>query len=574
MLIRSRISHVPSREGATTVAGVSVRPPAPFRRVTAGVVDAYERVVAGLERVIGYAERRYTPLGRFTPGPFQGWDFLWQPAVGGFVAFCLIVAGGSFPDSPFKLDLAGVWFFGEPRHVVSTGVNETMLIVSVVLGYSGLVLLMRVWLRLVEVLQLHSGAPLRSLWRTFALWATPMALAAPFFSRDVFSYAAQGEMTSYHLNPYVLGPFALGSSPYVTPVDPLWGNAPAPYGPFFLTLDGSIDRLARHNELATVIGLRVLEIAAVILLGWGVASIAGSLNRDRAEAVALAVLNPITLITLVNGAHNDALMAGLLVAGVALALRRRPLLALVLIACAGAVKAPALLGVAFVGWVWWREGPTRAERHRRLALGALASIAPFVIWTYLAGFGWGWVGNLMSNGAVQSWAAPVTALGLGIGKVAHALGWNSLSSSLVLRLTRGAGLLLAITTTVALVWHSRSRGWVHSLGVALVLFAILGPVVQPWYFIWGISVLAASYVGRQHFWILIMSVTGPFAGLPGGRELLSGLLQTNPLVTALAVAVLGLVLLIPMGSWTQWSWPEVVATTPQSRDPEGVGRAR
>jgi hypothetical protein len=544
------------------------------RRVAAGVHELYERIVAGLERVISYAERRYTPLGRFTPGTFQGWDFLWQPAVGGFLAFCLIVAGGSFPDSPFKLDLAGIWFFGEPRHLVTTGVNETMLIVSVVLGYAGLVLLMRVWLRLVEVLQLHPGAPVTSLWRIFALWATPMALAAPFFSRDVFSYAAQGEMTSYHLNPYVLGPFALGSSPFVNPVDPLWGNAPAPYGPFFLSLDGAIDRLARHNEMATVIGLRLVEIGAVVLMGWGVAAIAQSLGRDRAEAVALALLNPVTLITLVNGAHNDALMAGLLVAGVALALRQRPLLALTLIAFAGAVKAPALIGIAFVGWTWWRAGETRRERHRRLALGGLVSLAPFVLWTYVAGFGWGWIGNLLSNGAVQSWAAPVTALGLGAAKIGHALGWTSLSSSVLLSLTRLLGLLVAVGITMGLVVNSRRWGWVHALGVSLLLFAVLGPVVQPWYFIWGVSVLAASYRGRQHFWILVMSVTGPFAGLPGGRELLSGLLQTNPLVTAAAVAALGLVLLVPMGSWTQWSWPEVTTPVSPLDDPQGVGLGR
>ncbi len=556
---------------------MSTRRPPSVRRLISGVIDVYETVAAGLERVIAYAERRYTTLGRFSPGSFQGWDFLWQPAVGGFVAICLLVAGGSFPDSPFKLDLAGIWFFGEPRNLVSTGVNETMLIVSVVLGYSGLVLLMRVWLRLVEVLQLHPGAPLRSLWRTFALWALPMALAAPMFSRDVFSYAAQGEMTSYHLNPYVLGPFALGSSPYVNPVDPLWGNAPAPYGPFFLSLDGGIDRLARHNEMATVIGLRLLEIVAVIALGWGVAAIAESLHRDRAEAVALVLLNPITLITFVNGAHNDALMAALLVGGVALALRNRPLLALSLIACAGAIKAPALFGLAFVGWIWWRSGESASERHRRLILGGLASLIPFVIWTYLAGFGWGWIGNLMSNGAVQSWAAPVTALGLGVTKVAHVLGWGSLSSTLVLRLTRGIGLAVVLGVTAGLVVNARRRGWVHSLGVSLVLLAVLGPVVQPWYFIWGISLLAASYQGRQHFWILVMSVTGPFAGLPGGRELLSGMLQTNPLVTATAVAVLGLVLLVPMGSWTQWSWPEesATATAPSPVEgPQEVGPGR
>jgi len=83
------------------------------------------------------------------------------------------------------------------------------------------------------------------------LWATPMIIAPPLFSRDVFSYAAQGEMTFGNISPYLYGPFTLGSTPYVTPVDPLWGNTPAPYGPFFLFLDGKIDWISQHHELWT-----------------------------------------------------------------------------------------------------------------------------------------------------------------------------------------------------------------------------------------------------------------------------------------------------------------------------------
>jgi hypothetical protein len=33
--------------------------------------------------------------------------------------------------------------------------------------------------------------------------------------------------------------------------------------------------------------------------------------------------------------------------------------------------------------------------------------------------------------------------------------------------------------------------------------------------------------------------------------------HSNPLLMALAVAMVGGVLLVPMGRWTQWSWPEV-----------------
>ena len=516
----------------------------------------YEEAAGGVESGIQLLERRYTPLGRFRPGPFEGFEFLWQPAVLGFLAMCLLFAGGSFPNSPLKLDMAATWFFGEPARAISTSTNQTTLLLSVVLGWGGLALLMRVWLRLVEVLKLHPGAPLRSLWWIFAMWAAPMLIAPPLFSRDVFSYAAQGEMTSYHLSPYLLGPFSLGSSPFVNPVDPLWGNAPAPYGPFFLFLDGSIDRLARHNQLATVVGLRVLELLAVVAIGCGVTALARCLGRDRGEAFALCALNPIVLITLIDGAHNDALMAAFLVWGVVLALRRRLVWALVLCSCAAAVKAPAALGLAFIAWTWLGSRASVRERIRPIAVSVVVTGVVFALWTWLAGFGWGWVDNLTSNGAVRSWDAPVTAAGLAFADAAHVLGYHSLSVTTVLTVARAVGFGLALGITAWLLVAGKPHTWVRALGLSLIALVILGPVVQPWYFVWGIALLAASYVGRQHFWILVMSITGPFAGLPGGSDLVKGFLHANLLLIVTAIVVLGGVLVVPMGHWTQWSWAE------------------
>ena len=522
--------------------------------------QVYEAAAGGLEGAIEMAEHRYTPLGRFRPGPFEGWEFLWQPAVVGFLAMCLLFAGGSFPNSPLKLDMASTWFFGEPARAISTSPTQVTLLLSVVLGYGGLLLLMRVWLRLVEVLKLHAGAPLRSLWWVFAMWALPMVVAPPMFSRDIFSYAAQGEMSSYHLSPYLLGPFSLGSSPYVNPVDPLWRNAPAPYGPLFLFLDGTIDRLARHNQLATVVGLRLLEVAAVVALGIGVAALARAIGRDPGEAFALCALNPIVLITLVDGAHNDALMAALLTWGVVLALRRRLVWAVAVCACAAAVKAPAALGLAFIAWTWLGSRAAVRERLRPIAVSVGVTAVVFSLWTLLAGFGWGWVANLTSNGAVRSWDAPMTALGLALADTGHVLGWHALSVTTMLTLTRGLGLAIALGVTAWLLLAGKPHSWVRFLGLSLIVLVMLGPVVQPWYFVWGVALLSASYVGRQHFWILLMAVTGPFAGLPGGRDLLSGLTQTNLWLVATAVAVLGGVLVAPMGHWTQWSWPEARST--------------
>jgi len=532
-----------------------------LRRVNSwasAVRRTYERVATRFESGVQLLEHRYTPLGRFTPGPFEGWGFLWQPALLGFVALTAILAGASFTNSPFKLNMVNTWFFGEPSASQAGTPSVTKYIVSVVLVYGGLLLLMRVWLRLAEVMKLHAGVELKRLWWMLALWSVPMIVAPPLFSRDVFSYAAQGEMTSYHISPYLYGPSTLGGGPFVPPVDQLWGNSPAPYGPFFLFLDGSINKLAQHHVLLTVLGLRLLEVIAVAMIGYGVAILAKGLGRDPGEAFVLSVMNPLVLLTLIGGAHNDAIMAGFLVVGLGLAVQRHPVWALFFCSVATAIKAPAAMGLAFVAWNWLGPKATLRQKVRPFLVGALVAGATLGVSTWMAGFGFGWVKNLLSNGTVRSWAAPATALGMALGNLFHAAGLHSISITSVLSVTRLLGLLLAGGFSIWLLWHSSNRGWVRSLGLSLILFVELGPVVQPWYLAWGLVVLAVSYQGREHFWLLLLSITGPFIGLPGGRALLAGLLHSNPLLIAVAVAILGGVLLLPMGRWTQWSWPEKV----------------
>jgi alpha-1,6-mannosyltransferase len=284
--------------------------------------------------------------------------------------------------------------------------------------------------------------------------------------------------------------------------------------------------------------------------------LARGLGRDPGEAFVLSAMNPLVLLTLIGGAHNDALMTGFLVIGLGLAVQRHPVWALFFVSLATAIKAPAAIGLAFVAWNWLGPEATLKQRVRPFAIGGLVAGAVLGVTTLMAGFGFGWVDNLMSEGTVRSWAAPATGAGMALTNIFHAVGLHSISLASVLSVTRFLGVVIAVAFTLWLLWHSAERGWVRSLGLALLLFVILGPVVQPWYLAWGLVVLAASYKGREHFWLLLLSIIGPFIGLPGGRQLLAGLVHSNPLLIAVAVAILGGVLIAPMGRWTQWSWPE------------------
>ena len=90
-------------------------------------------------------------------------------------------------------------------------------------------------------------------------------------------------------------------------VDSLWANVTSPYGPVFLWLAGVNATVMHHNELWTVVGFRVMALAGVILIAVFLPRLARSYGRDGSLAFVLGVLNPLVLLHLVAGAHNDAL---------------------------------------------------------------------------------------------------------------------------------------------------------------------------------------------------------------------------------------------------------------------------
>jgi alpha-1,6-mannosyltransferase len=480
------------------------------------------------------------------------WRFLRRPALLGFLALVAVAVGASLPSSPFKLEMPGTWFFGVPSQPGTA--STSFLLFGLVAVYGGLVLLMRVWVGLTRALTRRGGVPIKYLWLILGLWIVPMLVIAPIFSRDVFSYAAQGEMVSRHINPYHYGPFTLGAGPYVSPVDPLWGNTPAPYGPLFLMIDGFLASASLHHAIVTVILLRVLAVAGVALIAWCIPKLARAYGRDVGPVFVLSVLNPLVILTLVGAAHNDAIMIGLLLAGITAAKSKHPVWAVVLCTLAAAIKAPAGLGILYVAWDWMGVGLTWRQRVRPIITAGLLAIGVLAALSLVSGLGWGWVANLETPGAVRSWLAPATGIGLLLSSIAHSVGLG-VSSTAVLSVTRVIGLLSAAAAALYLLIKSERIGSLRALGLSLLLFVALGPVVQPWYLTWGLLLLAPVADRYLRSLIIALSVASPFIGLPGGRTLLDQLIHADPLSVALALVVLLGVLLAPLGSWsTTWRW--------------------
>ncbi len=477
------------------------------------------------------------------PSPPRG--LVLRPALLGFVAMVAIAVGASLPSSPFKLEMPGVWFFGVPSSGRASTWGVYFVLVAV---YGGLLLLMRVWWGMTRLYSRRPGVPINSMMWVFALWSLPMLVIAPLFSRDAYSYAAQGEMVSHHMNPYLYGPFQLGNNSFTAPVDSLWGNAPAPYGPLFLQLDGLFARITFHNDLATIVLLRLLSFGGVLLIAVCVPRLARLYHRDGAELFTLMILNPVTLLHLIGGAHNDALMLGLLIAGLTAAKEKRPIVGIVLCALATAIKAPAAIGILYVGWTWLGAHASARERIRPVITAALLGAGVLEFFAYFSGLGWGWLSILDTPGAVRSWTAPTTFLALVFSGIAHFF-HIGVGLGGVLTFTRFLGFAAAAVTGLWLLINSDRIGTLKAVGLTLLFFVVLGPVVQPWYLSWGLILLAPVALGRLRLLIIVLSMVTAFIELPGGAQLLHSLIHGDPLLIVLTLLWILVVLTVPLAAW-------------------------
>ena len=510
-------------------------------------------------------DRLAGPADAYEPDPAPGeatgtQGLVLRPALLGFVAILAVAIGASMPSSPFKLEMPGVWFFGVPSTAAPSRWGVYFSLAAV---YGGLLLFMRVWWGMLRLYRSRRGVPVRTMLGVFTLWSLPIMVIAPLFSRDAYSYAAQGEMVSHHMNPYLYGPFELGNNAYTAPVDPLWGNSPAPYGPMFLQLDGFFARITFHNELATIVLLRLLALVGVLLIAACVPRLARLYHRDGAELFTLMVLNPVTIFHLIGGGHNDALMLGLLVAGLTMAKEKRPIVGIVLCALATAVKAPAALGIVYIGWSWLGTGVPVKERVRPVVTAGLIGLGVLGFFSYVSGLGWGWVSILGTPGVVRSWASPTTGVAFVVTGIAH-VAHIGVGVGGVLSVSRFLGMVVALASGAWLLLNSDRIGTLKALGITLLLFVLLGPVVQPWYLSWGLILLAPVALGQLRSLIIGLSMVTAFIELPGGTQLVTTLFHGDPMLIVLTLLWLLAVLTVPLSSWDRRTPGELGDVSPSA----------
>jgi alpha-1,6-mannosyltransferase len=421
-------------------------------------------------------------------------------------------------------------------------------------SYLGLGALCVAWLATGRRLLANDESITAAFPRRFLLCAAaPLLLAAPY-GRDLWAYAAQGNLVAHGVDPYVHGPAAVPGA-FTAEVSGRWLHSPAPYGPVWLRLSQAADWLSGGHPTVAALLLRLPALAGLLLCAWALGEIATRLRLHGrlARALWLGIASPLTVVLGVGGGHNDLIMMGLAFAGLALACRpgaRMLAAGAAVAAVAVLVKSPAAIAVAFTVPVWLRanEHPrgadtsasvlTRVVSACAVALGGCA--VALVGLSVAGGLGTGWTRQVNSDAQWVSWLSLPSGIAMGI----HAAYGTALKAvDATMRHCRTAGEVLAVLAVVAL-WllavrpSASARSVIAALAAALGAAALLAPSVQPWYYCWALALAGFVVVRLQ----LLAAVGLLFAVMitPDGYGLESD--PWAPVVVAAALLVCWLVL--------------------------------
>jgi alpha-1,6-mannosyltransferase len=328
----------------------------------------------------------------------------------------------------------------------------------------------------------------RLVWGAIAVSVAVFAALPPLLSNDVYSYVDYARLGVLHgLDPYVHPPLAEPADPAFAEVD--WTESTSVYGPLFTLLSYPLAALAVDAAVWT---LKLLAAAAVLTLCGLVARLAALRGVDPLRAAAFVGLNPLVLVHVVGGAHNDGLAIVFAVAGCAAVLALRPASGGALLVASAAVKVSAafagpfaLLGAGRNGTMGrkypYMEGFRPIGGMTRFAVGALTAAAAIAAVSYAA-FGWDWLGAIGLAGENQSrtshMSVPITA--------ARLLGLDADPIQIV------ALALYGVLMAYLLAWTWRGGDWIRAAGWAGLGLLLATSWLLPWYLIWVAPFAAIS----------------------------------------------------------------------------------
>ena len=386
--------------------------------------------------------------------------------------------------------------------------------------YLGVALLVWAWVRLGR--EVFNGvATSQQVTAASAVWVGPLLLSPPLFTRDVYSYLAQGALAAQGFDPYLVGPSKLPPGAIADNVHYVWQTTPAPYGPLFIYIAKMISIATGNHLILGVLGMRLVLLSGFAMLAFALPRLAQRLGASPTIALWLVTANPLTVVHLVGGPHNDLLMTGLLAMGTLLVLQRRHPFGIALGTMAMAIKVSAGVVLPFLVWIWAaRLSGSRGARLIRAGAGSTAVFAAtFASITFVSGVGLGWIPALDAPSLIVNWMSLPTAAG----ELAHTLvaPFGHVDDRPFIVVSRLLGSAIFVAILARQWWLARDGGpqAITRASAALLWAALLAPATLPWYLSWALVLGAVTpWPRRTLAWVVAGSTWLVVCTYPTGES--------------------------------------------------------
>lgn len=362
------------------------------------------------------------------------------------------------------------------------------------------------------------GDPRPIVWTIGGLFALAVA-TTPKFATDIWSYTMIGRIFAvHHLNPYRVAPAALAHDPLLPLLHVTWRSGTTPYGPLSVAHASLVSLVAGTHPLLYRLAFQstaAIAIAAALWLLWRAS--------HSTAALALVGLHPVVAGSIVNGGHNDAVVAlGLL--GVVLLLARGRINTAAWI-LAGTVLVKLTIGYAIIPIVVWT-----AVRYGWRGLRKL--LAPVLLAGIVMAVIPGAIHSMTNaNGGVVTrlavWNLPIR------------VSWLSIHGLHAANFTTVGLLVVAAAIVYAAIAYRNQPDTGRGAAIAAAAWVAAAGYVLAWYTVLGLVVAALRPTERLARWLALQGGVITAAYLIPSRDLGSNALvgQTVQLYVPLALTI-------------------------------------
>ena len=246
------------------------------------------------------------------------------------------------------------------------------------------------------------------------------------------------------------------------------------------------------NVAAGIIVYKAISVLGFAVIVFAITRLARALGGDPALALWLGVANPVVVLHLIGGMHNESVMVALVSLGLLAAVHKRFHIGLILIGVAVALKATAIFAAPFV--VWMMVLHHHAPRERGVAKQVLAFVISGIVAlvevalsvaviTWVSGSSWGWLSQISGNSKVVNPSpSPTFAADVPIPLIQVFSPETTYNG--VIGMLRSISMVFMLIGLVLMWWLGRgsiNRAIAGTAGAYQVAF-VFNSVTLPWYY--------------------------------------------------------------------------------------------